>query len=170
LTLAANASDGDGTIVKVEFYDGSALLGVSTGSPYSIKVTGLTAGSHTLTTKATDNKGAITQSKAIPITIKANAAPSVALAGLAEGGLLSQPVALTASVVDSDGTIASVEFFADDVSLGVKTSAPFSLSTPLVSGTYAFKAKATDNSGAVTFSAPVTAVVKPTPPVNLTVK
>lgn len=170
LTLAATASDTDGSIAKVEFYDGSVLLGVATASPYTVQVSGLTAGSHTLTCKATDNKGAVTSSKTIPITLKANAAPTVALAGLTEGALLSQPVALTATAADPDGSVTSVEFFVGNTSLGVKTTAPYTISAPIVSGSYVFKVKATDNNGGVTFSAPITAIVKPTPPVNLTVK
>ena len=35
MTLSATASDSDGTISKVEFYNGTTLLGTDTTSPYS---------------------------------------------------------------------------------------------------------------------------------------
>ncbi|MEP7322974.1 MAG: Ig-like domain-containing protein, partial [Saprospiraceae bacterium] len=69
VTLNATASDADGTISNVQFYDGPALIGSKATSPYSIVVSNLAAGSHSITAKATDNGGAITTSSAINITI-----------------------------------------------------------------------------------------------------
>ena len=36
VTLTAEASDGDGSVKRVEFYNDSILIGVSTSAPYSI--------------------------------------------------------------------------------------------------------------------------------------
>ena len=41
---------------KVEFFDGSTLIGTDTTSPYSITWNNAPAGSHTLTAKATATK------------------------------------------------------------------------------------------------------------------
>jgi hypothetical protein len=170
VTISATASDTDGTVARVDFYDGATLIGSRTATPYSITTSTLVAGTHTITAKAVDDRNGVGTSAAVSITIRQNSLPAVALANMAAGALLSQPVVLTANASDSDGTIASVEFFANDASLGVVTASPFTVSLPMNSGTYTFKAKATDNDGGVTVSDAITAVVKPTPPVNLTVK
>jgi hypothetical protein len=172
VTVTATAADSDGTIARVDFFDGATLVGSKSSAPYSVTLASLSSGSHTLSAKAVDNVGAVTTSTSVTITINAdaNSLPTISLTGLTEGDLLSQPVALIASASDADGAVASVEFFANDSSLGSATTAPFAVSVPLISGTYVFKAKATDNSGGSSFSAPITAVVKPAPPVGLTIK
>jgi GH35 family endo-1,4-beta-xylanase len=71
INLTATASDADGTISKVEFYDGTTLLGTDNASPYSFSWSGLTAGTHTITAKATDNSGNVTTSTAVTITVTA---------------------------------------------------------------------------------------------------
>ena len=63
------ASDFDGTITKVEFFDGSTKLGEDTTSPYSYSWTNLAVGSYSITAKATDNDGASTTSTAASITV-----------------------------------------------------------------------------------------------------
>ncbi len=53
--LAANASDPDGTVNRVEFLVDGALVGTDTSAPYTASAPGLTAGSHTATARAFDN-------------------------------------------------------------------------------------------------------------------
>lgn len=60
VTITASASDPDGSVTKVEFYNGSVKLGQATSSPYSYTWTNVTAGNYTLSAKATDNAGAVT--------------------------------------------------------------------------------------------------------------
>jgi beta-glucanase (GH16 family) len=71
LTLTANAADSDGTVSKVEFYQGTTLLGTATASPYSYTWTGVAAGTYSLTAKATDNAGTTTTSAAVSVTVNA---------------------------------------------------------------------------------------------------
>ena len=66
--IEATASSANSTISKVEFFDNGALLGEDTTSPFSF-TTNMTAGSHSLTAKATDATGASTISSAISITV-----------------------------------------------------------------------------------------------------
>src|SRR5690606_36275095 len=56
ITLTASASDSDGSVTKVGFYNGSTLLGEDTSSPYSYAWSGDKAGTYTITAKATDNR------------------------------------------------------------------------------------------------------------------
>ena len=78
ITLSATAADSDGTVTKVEFYNGTTLLGTATTSPYTLALSGVTAGSYTYTAKAYDNLGASTVSTAATVTVKAaNIPPSI---------------------------------------------------------------------------------------------
>jgi RHS repeat-associated protein len=70
ITLSATAADSDGTVAKVEFYNGTTLLGTSTTAPYTLALTNVTAGSYTYTAKAYDNLGASTVSTASSISVK----------------------------------------------------------------------------------------------------
>jgi hypothetical protein len=58
VAINATATDTDGSIVKVEFFDGTTKLGEDTTSPYSFSWTPATSGSHTIKAVATDNGGA----------------------------------------------------------------------------------------------------------------
>jgi YVTN family beta-propeller protein len=71
ISLAADASDANGTVTQVEFYDGATLLNIDTSSPYSFDWAGGGIGSHSLTAKAYDNLGASTTSAAVNITVNA---------------------------------------------------------------------------------------------------
>ncbi|MGB9150858.1 MAG: Ig-like domain-containing protein [Burkholderiales bacterium] len=71
MTVAATASDSDGTIQKVEFFNGTTLLGSSAVSPYNFQWSNVQAGSYGLTAKATDNSGATAISATAYITVNA---------------------------------------------------------------------------------------------------
>jgi hypothetical protein len=71
ITITATASDADGTITKVEFLNGSTVLGQSLTSPYTFTWTGVVAGTYNLTVRATDNVGGVSTSA--PVTIVVNA-------------------------------------------------------------------------------------------------
>jgi uncharacterized protein (TIGR03118 family) len=68
VTIQATASDKDGTVTKVEFFDGTSSLGSVTTAPYAKTVT-LYAGTHALTAAATDNGGSTTTSAAVTVTV-----------------------------------------------------------------------------------------------------
>jgi aryl-phospho-beta-D-glucosidase BglC (GH1 family) len=76
LTITANATDSDGSIAKVEFYTGSTRLGEDTSSPYTFSWSGVTAGTYTLTAKATDNQGAATTSSGVAIVVNNQGQPN----------------------------------------------------------------------------------------------
>ncbi len=69
ITIQSNATDSDGTIAKVEFYQGSTKLGEDTSSPYSYTWSNVAAGSYSITAKATDNLGAVTTSSTVNVTV-----------------------------------------------------------------------------------------------------
>jgi chitinase len=69
VSITATASDADGTISKVEFYNGATKLGEATASPYSYTWNNVAAGTYVLTAKATDNGGAVTTSGGVTIVV-----------------------------------------------------------------------------------------------------
>jgi hypothetical protein len=79
ITITANAADTDGTIAGVDFYNGTALLGSDTTSPYSFAWSNVPAGTYSLTAVARDNTGQQTASAARTITVNNAPAPSRAV-------------------------------------------------------------------------------------------
>ena len=79
VNLAATASDADGSVTKVEFFNGAAKLGEDTTLPYSFTWSGVAAGTYTLTARATDDLGATTTSVASRITVSGNTPPTTTL-------------------------------------------------------------------------------------------
>ena len=160
--LAATATSVVGTIASVQFFANGVSLGTDTTFPYTGTWTPVANGTYSLTALATDTSGNQTVSAAVTITVGANALPTVTVtapANLASVGVGSVNV-VTATAGDADGTVASVQFFANGVSLGTDTTSPYSVSwTPTVAGSYAITAVATDNLGATTTSATNTVTV-----------
>src|SRR5947207_7896692 len=69
ISISANASDSDGTISRVDFYQGTTLLGTRTAAPYTVTWSGVAAGSYSLTAQAVDDRGASKTSTAVSITV-----------------------------------------------------------------------------------------------------
>lgn len=70
ILLTANAADADGTITKVEFYQGSTLLGQALTAPYTYTWTGVAGEAYSLTAKATDNGNANTTSAPVAVLVQ----------------------------------------------------------------------------------------------------
>ena len=67
LLLTASADDADGTVARVEFFNGTNLLGTVTSAPYTLTWSNIPPGSYSLLARATDNLG--TTKNSTPITI-----------------------------------------------------------------------------------------------------
>jgi len=166
ITINATASDIDGTVASVAFYENGTLIGTATTSPYSVPWSGVQAGSYTLTAIATDNLGATTTSTAVHVSVVNNVPPTVAIVSPAEGASFTAPANITvlANASDSDGTVASVSFYANGQPIGSDTASPYSVAWANVpAGTYTLTAVATDNQGATTTSAAVHITVNAVP-------
>jgi len=161
ITINASASDGDGTVAKVEFYQGATKLGEDTTSPYSYSWTGVAAGSYTLTAIATDNSGATTTSAGVGINV--NAGGGGGTSPLDTGGSMPPTVAIltpatnvviapggsvnfTGSATDSDGTVTSYRWTFDGVRADMTVQNPGSVTFP-AAGSYHIYFMATDNTG-----------------------
>lgn len=160
VSINASASDSDGSISKVEFFQGSTKLGEASAAPYNFEWNNVASGNYSLTAVATDNLGSGAVSNAVNITV--NAPPIVSITSPATGTNFpaNAPITINASASDSDGTIAKVEFFASANKLGEVTTGPYSFTWNNAStGTYSVTTRATDNLGATSSSAPVSITV-----------
>lgn len=157
VNLTATASDSDGRITKVEFYDGTTLLAADTSGPYGYTWANPGAGSHSLTAKAYDDVGGTRVSAPVGISVAStNAPPTVSLTSPTAGSSYTAPasIPLTANAIDSDGSIAKVEFYNGTTLLGTVTASPYSYTWGNVAaGSYTVTAKAYDNLGASADSA-----------------
>lgn len=172
VALSASASDNDGTVIKVEFFQGATKLGEDTSVPYTYNWPSVSAGSYVLTARATDNGGATAISSAVNVTVNPpNQPPTVTLTSPANNAIFTAvaTIPLTANAADNDGVVNKVEFFRGTVKLGEDTSVPYSFNwTNVSAGTYALTARATDNAGATTTSSVVNIIVNQPPTVVLT--
>ncbi len=167
ISIAANATDLDGSISKVEFYNGSTLLTSDITAPYSYNWTNVAAGNYSITAKATDNAGGVTISSITTITVKAavisNKLPSITITSPLVNAIYTAPasVSLSANASDADGTISKVEFYNGTTLLNTDAVAPYTFSwNSVTAGVYSVSAKVYDNLNAFATSSPITITVK----------
>ncbi len=70
ILITATAQDLDGTITKVEFYNGTTKLGEDLTSPYEYTWNNVAIGTYSITAKATDNQTAVTTSSIVSVVVK----------------------------------------------------------------------------------------------------
>jgi beta-glucanase (GH16 family) len=175
LAITATAADANGTVAKVDFYQGATLLGTATASPYSYTWAGAAAGVYTLTAKATDNEGAVTTSSPVTVFVSApgNVAPTVSLTSPTANATFLTPasITLTADAADAGGAIYKVDFYQGTTLLATDYTSPYSYAWGgAPAGSYVLTAKATDTGGLTTTSAAVrvTVAAPVVPTVSLT--
>ena len=69
ITVTATATDPGGSVIEVEFLDGTTVLGQDTIAPYSYTWRNVPSGDHLLAVRATDNAGSVTTSTQVKITV-----------------------------------------------------------------------------------------------------
>jgi len=172
ITIKADAASQQSSIAKVDFFQGTTLLGASTAPPYSYTWANVGAGSYSFTARATDVNGLITTSRPVTYTVVNDVAPTVSITSPAAGAVFVQggPIAIAANAVDSDGTIAKVDFYADGALIGTASAPPYTLSwNPYAQGTFAITAVATDNLGLTATSAAVQISTVPDAPPTVSI-
>lgn len=160
VTLSAAATDDVG-VARVEFYEGTTLIGTRTSAPYEVFISFTSAdnGAHTYTARAFDAAGNSATSSAVNVTVDIRApdtvSPTVSLAASATNVTTASTVTLIATASDDVG-VARVEFYEGATLLGTRASAPYELAIAFTSadnGVHAYTARAFDvaaNSGTST--------------------
>ena len=166
--ITAAASDADGTIASVKFYNNGSYLKTVYTKPYTYTLSNLSSGTYSLTAKATDNTGLQTISAPVKVTVTNNP-PVVSITAPAKDTAFftNATVKITADASDADGTIASVKLYINTNYFKTVFKSPYTFTiSGLAAGNYSFTAKATDNSGNQTVSAPVNVTVTSQKPVG----
>lgn len=158
ITLAATASDSDGTVSKVEFLADGLTIGAVGSPPFTQVWMPSSAGSHAIQARATDNLGAVSTSSPVTVTVGPNSIPTASITAPISGQAFAvgPPVTITATASDPDGRVTKLEFIADGAVIGSVAALPFTWTWSGASiGAHVLAVRATDNAGAVAFSAPV---------------
>ncbi|GAL87381.1 pectate lyase [Sporocytophaga myxococcoides] len=95
ITLTATANDSDGSISKVDFYNGLTLLGSDNSSPYTYEYTSGSTGMLSLKAVATDNSNAKGESSVITVTV--SALPTATITSASSSFCEGESVVLTSS-------------------------------------------------------------------------
>ena len=107
VSVSAIASDPDGTVAKVDFYNNGQFFGSSITSPYVVTSPNLSVGSYSFSAIATDNQGAATASNSLPVQIyPALTATGSALIRAVSAVRLSTPGQMLITVQNVGGTNA----------------------------------------------------------------
>ncbi len=128
IALTATASDNVG-VTKVDFYDGTILIGTDSTAPYTLAPTFVIAnnGTHNYTAKAFDGAGNSTTSavNAVAVNIPDTSAPTNPVLAITPTVTpMAVDLVLTATAQDDVG-VAKVEFFDGNTLEATVTSAPF---------------------------------------------
>jgi uncharacterized protein (TIGR03437 family) len=111
ITMTATATDSNG-ISKVEFYQGTTLLGTDTTSPYSVVWNNVSKGNYNLTAKATDTLGLSSTSAIVSITVT-NSPNSVNRAKNRAGTLVNETQALSYDGAADSGNVSNTALASD---------------------------------------------------------
>ena len=182
VTLSVTAGDSDGSVASVNFYNGSVLLGagaLSGGNTYTLAWTPDTVTTYNVTAIATDNHGldSVPSAIATTVTVAANIEPTVGNVQVSANTVtFGNTVTLSVTAGDSDGSVASVNFYNGSVLLGAGALSggnTYTLAwTPDTVTTYNVTAIATDNHGLDSVPSAIATtvtVVAPAPIVDPTV-
>ena len=143
------------------FLDGN-LKGSDDTLPYSVVVSNLPVGTHTLTATGKDSlNNPLANSAPITITVVANLAPTgVAVTNLIDGTnlLVGGFLINVGATATDDGGVARVEFYDNGVLRATDTTSPYAaaLMVDFTVGTHQITARAFDGAGLSTLSAPIT--------------
>ncbi len=170
VTFQANANSGEANdTVSVSFYANGTLIGTRSSAPFSLSST-LAASTYTITAVAMDGQGATTTSAARTVVVSdTNLPPTVSITAPSGGANYSTAPAsftlsATANAGEVNGWVTKVEFYINGSFVNTDTAAPWSYNVSgLANGSYTLTAKAFDQFGAATISAPVTITVGPQP-------
>lgn len=152
VTLTATATDDVG-VARVDFYEGTTLLGTRSSAPYELFISFTSAdnGAHTYTARAFDTAGNSATSSAVNVTVDIQApdtvSPAVSLAASATNVTTASTVTLIATASDDVG-VARVEFYEGATLLGTRASAPYELAIAFTSadnGVHTYTARAFDD-------------------------
>ncbi len=155
VVVFAAAADQNGSVVRVDFYDGGTLIASDTSAPFWIVWNTSVPGGHVLTAIARDNNGATTTSAAVAVTRtpSVEVTPAVTLTVSAASYTAPAALSLRANISGTPDVPTEVRFYAGSTLIGWSVSPPFAIPWTAGVGLHTLKAVATMNSGTTASSA-----------------
>lgn len=159
--VQVNATDSDGTIARVNFFDGQRLIGTATTSPYSVVFTPDQTRAYSLRAVAVDDRG-ISSSISTVVTIDSptGEAPEVAMLIPHTGESLTASSTLLLEAFAYSNNLSNVQIYVNgSLRNGVTSPVPYYYNNrfrPGLAGTYNVIAVATDGAGNKISSFPLT--------------
>ena len=154
--MAASVQSNGHVISRVQFYNGSRLVGEDSTAPYTCTWAGVTAGTYGVVARAIYGGGLI-QSSAVS-TVLVQDPPVVEIASPLNGSVAyaSATLGLAATVTANGHVISKVRFYNGTTLLGEDLAAPFTWQWAGVGeGTYSITARLYYGTGSSLLSAPV---------------
>ncbi|MFN8415537.1 MAG: Ig-like domain-containing protein [Cytophagaceae bacterium] len=171
ILLEAQATDSDGSITKVEFYQNNVKVGEGTGTTsYQYTLTNVAQGAYTFYAVATDNSGLQTTSASVNFTVGVNQSPIVNTFTATynqptPGSSSTGSIDIAVNAQDPEGGALTVEIYDGTTLLTTLTNAPYTYTynNPSV-GTHDIVVKVKDSEGnTVTQTQSVTVIPASTP-------
>jgi uncharacterized protein (DUF2141 family) len=161
IVLGAEVTANGHTISKVQFFSGSNLVGEDSSAPYNVTWSNVAAGTYAVKARLVYDGGTVMDTAAAAVTVQ-ELLPVVALTSPTAGATYTPPgqFTITAAVTPNGQSISKVQFFANGLLIGERSSAPYSINwSSVVSGTWALEAKAAYGDSKSVTSTPVTVIV-----------
>jgi hypothetical protein len=162
-------------VASVDFFVNGVLSNTVTTAPYNFSFTPETAGYAAIFARARTSRGITVDSGIVTYNVTEGTPPKVEITS--PSGVLKvpqTPLTVSWNASDTDGSVISVQLLVNGVAFGAPstTGTGAVVYTPSSAGSYVFVARATDNLGNVTDSAPVTVTIdntasNPLPAVSL---
>lgn len=150
LNLIADATDLDGSVSSVQWFDQGELVANVTTAPFELQLTP-SVGLHSYSAVAVDNEGAASvMSNVLSVNVEdvTYPAPSVALLPLNESEInLGQAITLIADATDTNDQLTEVRFFDAGVKIGSSNQAPYQFTFIPELGTHSLTAIAYNERG-----------------------
>src|SRR5205823_6484844 len=118
----------DGSVVKVDFYNGTVLLGTQNTSPYAFTWSNVATGEYVLVAVVTDDGGLVSRDT-VNVSVKNfSGAPTVSITSPVTNSSVKAPATITinATANDAHGSVSKVEFYNGSALLGTDSISPYS--------------------------------------------
>ncbi len=173
-TLSATATD-NVAVSRVEFYQGTSLLGSDASSPYSYawNTTAVANGTYSLTARAYDAANNVATSSAVTVTVNNATAPppdttppTTSITAPASGATVSATTNVSATATDNVA-VSKVELYIDGTLSATDVASPYVFSwntTAYTNASHALTTKAYDAAGNVRTSTVVSVTVNNSQP------
>ncbi len=174
ILIRANASDPEGKVQKVEFFQGDQVISTVETAPFEFNLQGAPIGNYVIKAKVFDDQGLTAGSSLVNISVieesSVNQAPSVSIIQPNQNQtfIIGQDILIRTNASDPENKIQKVEFFYGEEIIAIINTAPYEVlwrNAPL--GTHILKTKIFDGQNLTAESSRINISVEDESTVNL---